>query len=82
LVIWHVSIADDGSVEIDLLTEPWNDVATNEWKIPEYVRESFKDMGGTIADAVPTPVTPQTGDTDGELTGWRVLITLPPTGSD
>ena len=82
LVVWHVSVANDGSVEIDLLTEPWNDVSTNEWKIPEYVRESFKDMGGTIADAVPTPVISQIGDTDGELTGWRVVVTLPPASSD
>ena len=82
LVIWNVSVADDGSVEIDLLTEPWNDVATTEWRIPEYVRESFKDMGGTIADAVPTPVVAPTGDTDGELTGWRVIATLPPASSE
>jgi signal transduction histidine kinase len=82
LVIWNVSVADDGSVVIDLLAEPWNDAATTEWRIPEYVRESFKDMGGTIADAVPTPVVAPTADTDGELTGWRVIATLPPASSD
>ncbi len=82
LVVWQVSLAGDGSVEIDLVSEPWNDVPTNEWKIPEYVRESFIDMGGSIADAAPTPVNSQTGETDGELTGWRVVAILPPASSN
>ena len=82
LVVWQVSKSNDGSTEIDLLTEPWNEDPTSEWKIPEYVRESFKDMGGTIADAVPTPVKSQTSETDEELTGWRIIATLPPASSD
>jgi len=81
LVVWQVSQASDGSVEIDLVAEPWNDEPTSEWKIPEYVRESFKDMGGSIADAIPTPVKSQTDEAI-ELTGWRVVATLPPANSD
>lgn len=82
LVVWQVSKSGDGSVEIDLVSEPWNEDPTSEWKIPEYVRESFIDMGGNIADAVPTPVKSPTGETDEELTGWRIVATLPPAGSD
>lgn len=69
-------------MEIDLITEPWNEVATSEWEVPEYVRESFKDMGGNIADATPTPVKSTAGDTDEDLTGWRVVATLPPASFD
>jgi signal transduction histidine kinase len=82
LVVWEVSQDVDGSVEIDLVTEPWNEVSTNEWEIPEYVRESFNDMGGKIADATPTPIISPIGETDLELTGWRVVATLPPANSD
>ena len=82
LVVWQVSRAEDGSVEIDLVAEPWNEEATSEWNIPEYVRESFKDMGGDINDAVPTPVKYPTSETDEELTGWRIVATLPPANSD
>jgi signal transduction histidine kinase len=82
LVVWQVSVTSAGSIEIDLVTEPWNEEPTSEWKIPGYVRESFNDMGGSIADAVPTPVIAPVGDTDVELTGWRVVATLPPASSN
>jgi signal transduction histidine kinase len=82
LVVWQVSPGDGGSVEIELVSEPWNDEPTSEWKIPEYVRESFIDMGGTLAEAVPVPVDPPAGQDSGELTGWRVVATLPPASPD
>ncbi|MDG0866233.1 hypothetical protein [Candidatus Lucifugimonas marina] len=82
LVVWQVSQTDDGSVEIDLVAEPWNEDPTSEWDIPEYVRESFKDMGGNIADAVPTQVNSPTSETNEELTGWRIIAILPPASSD
>jgi signal transduction histidine kinase len=82
LVVWQVSLGSNDSVEIDLVAEPWNDVPTNEWKIPEYVRESFIDMGGSIADATPTPVNSTAGEVDQELTGWGVVATLPPASAD
>jgi signal transduction histidine kinase len=69
LVVWQVSLGGGGSVEIDLVTEPWNEVPASEWEIPEYVRESFNDMGGSISVATPTPVVPPTSDTVEELTG-------------
>ena len=69
-------------MQIDLTAEPWNDDPTSEWEIPEYVRESFKDMGGGITSASPTPVRPPTGEPDRELTGWKVLATLPASSSD
>lgn len=82
LVVWLVSLGSNDSVEIDLVTEPWNETATSEWSVPEYVRESFIDMGGSITDATPTPVNPPAGETDQELTGWRVAVTLPPASTD
>ncbi|MBT3995282.1 MAG: hypothetical protein HOF01_05735 [Chloroflexi bacterium] len=81
LVVWQITASNDGSIEIDLVTEPWNEVSTSEWEIPEYVRESFKDMGGNITSASPTPVQSQADPTE-ELTGWRVVATLPPASSD
>ncbi|NQW19427.1 MAG: HAMP domain-containing histidine kinase [Chloroflexi bacterium] len=80
LVVWQVSITDNGSVAIELTTEPWNEVPTSQWEIPKFVRGSFKGMGGSIADATPTPVISQTGGSN-ELTGWRVVATLPPASS-
>lgn len=82
LVVWQVSQANDGSAEIELVSELWNEDPTREWEIPEYVRDSFIDMGGTIVDSVPTPVAPPAGVTDGELTGWKVVATLPPASSN
>lgn len=82
LVVWQVTHLDDGSVQIDLTTEPWNDNPTSEWEIPVYVRESFKDMGGDIVSATPVPVSPPAGEPDQELTGWKIVATLPPAGSD
>ncbi len=79
LVVWQVLIEDDGSVVIDLVTEPWNEVPTTEWEIPDYVRDSFIEMGGSIANATPTPVNSPAGE---ELTGWRVVATLPPSGPE
>lgn len=80
LVVWQVSQSDDGSVEIDLLAEPWNEDPTKEWEVPSYVRESFVEMGGSISDATPTPVKSQTGETE-ELTGWRITANLPSASS-
>ena len=82
LIVWQASLGDSGSVEIDLVTEPWNEDPTSEWVIPEYVRESFKDMGGNIADATPTAVTSNAVEAGKELTGWRVVATVPPANSD
>ena len=81
LIVWQIIAADDGSIEIDLVTEPWNEVSTNEWVIPEYIRESFKGMGGNITSASPTPVQ-SPADTTQELTGWRIVATLHPVSSD
>ena len=82
LVVWEVAYLDDGSVQVDLTAEPWNDEPTTEWEIPEYVRESFKDMGGGIDRATPTPVDSPTGEPDQELTGWKVVVNLPAAISD
>ncbi len=82
LVIWQVAYLDDGSVQVDLTTEPWNDNPTSEWEVPEYVRKSFKEMGGGIANATPVPVSPPTGEPEQELTGWKVIATLPAANSD
>ena len=81
LVVWQVAYLDGGSVQIDLTTEPWNDEPTSEWEVPEYVRESFKDMGGGIASATPVPVNSPAGEPDQELTGWKVIATLPAASS-
>jgi hypothetical protein len=78
LVVWQIFVEDDGSVKIDLVTEPWNEDPTKDWVIPEYVRDSFIELGGSIAEAEPTPVMAPVGDTQLELTGWRVVATLPP----
>jgi hypothetical protein len=64
-------------VQVDLTAEPWNDEPTTEWEIPEYVRGSFKDMGGGIDSATPTPVKPPAGESEQELTGWKVVANLP-----
>ena len=64
LVVWQVAYLEGGPVQIDLTTEPWNDESTSEWELPEYVRESFKDMGGTITGAVPVTVNSPTGEPD------------------
>ena len=77
LVVWQVADLDDGSVQINLTTEPWNDEPTSEWEVPEYVRESFKDMGGGINSATPIPVNSPTGEPEQELTGWKVIANLP-----
>ncbi|MCH8909781.1 MAG: hypothetical protein IH867_03480 [Chloroflexi bacterium] len=82
LVVWQVAYLDGGPVQIDLTTEPWNDESTSEWELPEYVRESFKDMGGTITGAVPVTVNSPTGEPDQELTGWKVIATLPAANSE
>lgn len=82
LVVWQVAYLDGGPVQIDLTTEPWNDESTSEWEVPEYVRESFKDMGGTITGAVPVTVNSPTGEPDQELTGWKVIATLPAANSE
>ena len=82
LIVWQVSLGGSGSVEIDLVTEPWNEDPTSEWVIPGYVRESFKDMGGDITNATPTAVTSNAVEAGKELTGWRVVVTLPPANSD
>ena len=82
LVVWQVAYLDGGPVQIDLTTEPWNDESTTEWELPEYVRESFKDMGGTITGAVPVTVNSPTGEPDQELTGWKVIATLPAANSE
>ena len=82
LVVWQVAYLDGGPVQIDLTTEPWNDEPTSEWEVPEYVRESFKDMGGTITGAVPVTVNSPTGEPDQELTGWKVIATLPAANSE
>ena len=82
LVVWQVSRLDDGSVQVDLTAEPWNDNPTSEWEIPEYVRESFKDMGGDISSATPVAINSPPGEPDMELTGWRVAANLPPAGSE
>jgi signal transduction histidine kinase len=77
LVIWQVSDIDGESVQVDLTAEPWNEEPTYEWEVPEYVRESFKDMGGGITSASPVTVDSSTGDTNPKLTGWKVVATLP-----
>ena len=82
LVVWQVANIEDGSVQIDLTTEPWNDIPTCEWEIPGYVRESFKNMGGEITCATPTPVESPTGEPVQELTGWKVIATLPAANSE
>lgn len=82
LVVWQVAYLDGGPVQIDLTTEPWNDEPTSEWELPEYVRESFKDMGGTITSATPVAVNSPTGEPDQELTGWKVIATLPAANSE
>ncbi len=82
LVVWQVSPDAEGVVNIELVAEPWNENPTSAWVIPEYVRESFNDMGGSIANAVQTPVKSQTADNDDDLIGWRVLATLPPASSN
>lgn len=82
LVVWQVAYLDGGPVQIDLTTEPWNDEPTSEWEVPEYVRESFKDMGGTITGATPVTVNSPTGEPDQELTGWKVIATLPAANSE
>ena len=82
LVVWQVAYLEGGPVQIDLTTEPWNDESTSEWELPEYVRESFKDMGGTITGAVPVTVNSPTGEPDQELTGWKVIATLPAANSE
>ena len=82
LVVWQVAYLEGGPVQIDLTTEPWNDEPTSEWELPEYVRESFKDMGGTITGAVPVTVNSPTGEPDQELTGWKVIATLPAANSE
>lgn len=66
LVVWQVAYLDDGSVQVDLTAEPWNDEPTTEWEIPEYVRGSFKDMGGGIDSdsATHTPVKPPAGESE------------------
>ena len=76
LVVWQVAYLEGGPVQIDLTTEPWNDEPTSEWELPEYVRESFKDMGGTITGATPVTVNSPIGEPDQELTGWKVIATL------
>ena len=82
LVVWQVAYLAGGPVQIDLTTEPWNDESTSEWELPEYIRESFKDMGGTITGAVPVTVNSPTGEPDQELTGWKVIATLPAANSE
>ncbi|MCH8230156.1 MAG: hypothetical protein IIA53_07500 [Chloroflexi bacterium] len=82
LVVWQVAYLEGGPVQIDLTTEPWNDESTSEWELPEYIRESFKDMGGTITGAVPVTVNSPTGEPDQELTGWKVIATLPAANSE
>lgn len=82
LVVWQVSQLETGSVQIDMTAEPWNDVPSSKWEIPEYVRESFREMGGEITNAIPVPVDSQTGEPEQELTGWKVTATLPPGSVD
>ena len=82
LVVWQVSYLDSGSVQVDLTAEPWNDSPTHAWEVPEYVRMSIKDMGGGISSATPGPVSPPTGEPAQELTGWKILATLPAASSD
>ncbi|MCZ6538880.1 MAG: hypothetical protein O6922_03525 [Chloroflexi bacterium] len=82
LVVWQVDYLEEGSVQIDLTTEPWNNEPTSEWEIPEYVRESFKDMGGGINSATPITVNSPASEPDQELTGWNVTATLPAANSD
>ena len=82
LVVWQVAYLDGGPVQIDLTTEPWNDEPTSEWEVPEYVRESFKDMGGTITGATRVTDKSPTGEPDQELTGWKVTATLPAANSE
>ena len=82
LVVWQVAYLEGGAVQIDLTTEPWNDVPTSEWEVAEYVRESFKDMGGTINSATPVTVNSPAGEPDQELTGWKVTATLPAANSE
>ncbi|MDA1279455.1 MAG: hypothetical protein O3B95_05360 [Chloroflexi bacterium] len=81
-VIWQVEQTRDGPVGIELVAKPWNDSATREWEIPESVRESFMNMGGGIENSVPTPVSSSDGETDRELTGWKILATLPAPSSE
>ena len=81
LVVWQVSQLESGSVTLELTAEPWNDSPTYQWEVPEYVRESIKDMGGGIDSATPTPVK-STDEPEEELTGWKILATFPAATSD
>ncbi len=82
LVVWQALQLDDGSVQLEMTAEPWNEIETSEWEIPEYVRDSFTSMGGHITDPTPKRVNSPAGDPDQELTGWTIIATLPPSGSD
>ncbi len=79
LIVWEVDNSNDGDVTITLTAEPWNEEATSEWIAPDYVRESFAEMGGSVSEAEPVSVISQTEEQQ-ELTGWKVVCTLrPPT---
>lgn len=79
LVVWEVDNSSDGEATITLAAEPWNEDPTSEWIAPDYVRESFTEMGGSVSEAEPVSVTSQTEEQQ-ELTGWKVVCTLrPPT---
>lgn len=79
LIVWEVDHSSDGDVTITLTAEPWNEEPTSEWIAPDYVRESFAEMGGSVTEAEPVSVTSQTEEQQ-ELTGWKVVCTLrPPT---
>lgn len=77
--MWEVDNSNDGDVTITLTAETWNEEATSEWIAPDYVRESFAEMGGSVSEAEPVSVISQTEEQQ-ELTGWKVVCTLrPPT---
>lgn len=77
--MWEVDNSSDGEATITLAAEPWNEDPTSEWIAPDYVRESFTEMGGSVSEAEPVSVTSQTEEQQ-ELTGWKVVCTLrPPT---
>ncbi|MGB1748781.1 MAG: hypothetical protein ACPHK0_03255 [Dehalococcoidia bacterium] len=79
LIVWEVDNSNDGDVTITLTAEPWNEEATSEWIAPDYVRESFAEMGGSVSEAEPVSVISQTEEQQ-ELTGCKVVCTLrPPT---
>lgn len=79
LIVWEVDNSNDGDVTITLTAETWNEEATSEWIAPDYVRESFAEMGGSVSEAEPVSVISQTEEQQ-ELTGWKVVCTLrPPT---